>query len=75
MSVLHSSFNWLINGMIIISTLKIIVLDCEAIYRELFELNAGHTPILWCMQSATARNHLYQETTYAYRKLHESILR
>jgi len=61
--------------MIIISTLKIIVLDYEAIYAELFELTAGQTTILWRMQSATAHNHLYQETTYAYRKLRESKLR
>jgi len=61
--------------MIIISILKIIVLDYEAIYRELFELTAGQTPVLWRMQSATVRNHLLQETTYAYRKLHESLLR
>jgi len=49
--------------MIIINTLKIIMLDYEAIYREMFELTAGQTAILWLMRSAAARNHLCQETT------------
>jgi hypothetical protein len=68
-------YYWLINGMIIINTLKIIVLDYEANYRELFELTAGQTAILWRMRIGAGRNHLCQETTQVYRKLRESKLR